>query len=136
MKNHQKAFTIIEVIVALTVLTIGVLGVQSFFATSSRLTTAANHMSTASNLAQGLLDSQIALSYTELIPSIGDKVPVSTDPNGPFNKYLKQINISLIDRDLNSSVTDVGLKKINVIVYYPESGSEKNVELSTIVTEK
>jgi len=130
----KKGFTIIEVIVALTVFTIGVLGIEAYFATSSRLTTAASRISTASNLAQGIIDNEAASAYDALIPGTGAKVRVSTDPASPFYNYQQQIIISLIDNNLNASATDIGLKKINVKVFWQEGGAEKNVEMSTIQT--
>lgn len=128
----KKAFTIIEVIVALTVFTVGILGVEAYFATASRLTSAASHMSTASNLAQGIIDTELAYSYDELIPGTSTKDQFNT----PFNNYRKQITISLIDGNLNPSVTDVGLKKIVVNVYYQQGGAEKNVQMATIQTKR
>lgn len=136
MKNYKKAFTLIEVIVALTVFSIGILGVQTYFATSSRLTTAANHMSTASNLAQGIIDTQLSYAYDELIPGTSAKVRVSTDSASPFYNYQKQVTISLIDSSLNTSATDVGLKKILVTVFYSEGAIEKNVQMATIQTKR
>lgn len=133
---HKRAFTLIEVIVALTVFSIGVLGVQTYFATSSRLTTAASRMSTASNLAQGIVDTELTLAYDELIPGTSTKVRVSTDSASPFYNYQKQVTISLIDSNLNTSATDVGLKKILVTVFYSEGGSEKNVQMATIQTKR
>jgi len=132
----KKAFSIIEVIVALTVFTIGILGIETYFATSSRLTVAANHISTASNLAQGIIDEEIALSYAELNPGTGAMERISTDSNSPFYNYQKQITISLIDNSLNPSATDVGLKKIDVKVYYPERGISKYVQMATIQSER
>lgn len=125
-------FTIIEIVVAITVLTVGVLGVSGFFTISAKLTRSANHVSTASNLAQGLIDEEIAKSYDELTTGTGVKDRVSSDSSDPFYNYFEQINISLLDSNLNTSENDLGLKKIDVIIFYQEGEAEKNVQLSTI----
>ncbi len=125
----KKGFTIVEIIVAITVLTIGVLGVATFFARSSILSRAATHISTASNLAQGIIDEQMAKSYGEIVPV--EKVRVSDLQTSPYYSYYKEVNINLIDKNLAPS-SDVGMKQIIVKIYYYDGDVEKNVELSTI----
>lgn len=132
----KRGFTIIEIVVAIGVLTIGVLGVAGFFATSPMLTRSASNTSVAANLAQGALDEALSASYDELTPGTGNKVKISEDSNNPFYNFSKQRNISLVDLNLAPSATDVGLKKIDVIIYYQEGGSEKNVQMSTLKTQR
>lgn len=129
---YKKAFTIVEIIVAITVLTVGVLGVATFFANSSTLSRAANHISTASNLAQGIIDEQLTKSYGELVAGTGTKVRVSEEQSSPYYQYYKQVDIILIDSNLAASGSDIGLKQIIVKVFYQEGEVEKNIEMSTI----
>lgn len=136
IKMIKKGFTLVEVVVAIGVLTIGVLGVSGFFAYSSKISRSSSNTSIASNLTSGLIDEEIAKSYEELAPGNGAKVKISTDPANPFYNFSKQINISLIDSNLAASATDLGLKKIDVIVSYQEGSSEKNVQMSTIKTRR
>lgn len=129
--NLVRGFTIVEILVAITVFTIGVLGVSGFFATSTNVTRSANNTTTASNLAEGMLDNQLAKSYDELPAGNGVKTDFSNVSSDPYHNYSYQINISLIDQNLAAS-SDVGLKKIDVFVYWMEGTKEKNVEMSTI----
>lgn len=126
----QKAFTLVEVIVAIGVLTIGVLGIATFFAFSTRIARSASNTSIASNLAQGVLDEQTAKSYEELT-SVA-RTDYTSDTSSPLNKFQKQIDVSLVDSNLAVSETDIGIKEITVHIYYDESGSEKSVEIATI----
>lgn len=132
-KNKKNAgFTLIEVIVAVIVLMIGVLGISFFFANSSHLTRLASNTSIASNLDQGLIEQEKAKSYGELTVGNGSVQPVSTDTTSPFSKFTKQINISLVDSNLNPSSTDIGLKKIDCFIYWQEGTEQRNVSMSTL----
>jgi len=128
----KKGLTIIEIIVAITVFTIGVLGVAAFFGNSSRLAGAAGRISVASNLAQGLIDQEVNKSYDSLTPGTGIKTNLSLENTNPFYQYQKQVDIILIDSNLAISGTDIGLKKIIVTIYYNEGQDEKNVQMATI----
>jgi len=129
----KKAFTIIEIIVAITVLTIGVLGVSVFFSLALKATDSANHITSASNLAQGVIDAELVKSYDGTANTI--RVRFSTDSASPYYNYYKTVNISLIDQNLAPSGTDVGLKKIEVIVDWQEGTEVKDVQISTIKAE-
>ena len=122
----------VEIVVAIAVLAIGVVGVSTFFAGSTRNTRNASNTSVAANLGQGVIDEELVKSYNELNPNDGDKVKFSEDSANSFYNFSKKINISLIDQNLNSSVTDIGLKKIDVIIYWNEGSSEKSSQFSTI----
>lgn len=133
---NKKGFTITEIIVAITVFSIGVLGIAAFFASSSQTTRNSSNLSIASNIASGLVDEELSQTYDSLIVGNGAKTPVSTDTASPFNKFQKQINISLVDSNLNPSATDIGLKKIDIFVYYNEGTTERNIETATLKTDR
>jgi len=135
-KHLVRGFTIIEVIVAITVLTVGVLGIAVFFSLSLKATNYANHTTTASNLVQGVVDTELAKSYNELLPGTGTRVAFSTDPASPYHIYYETVNITLIDQNLATvNAPGVGLKKIDVTIDWTEGSEAKNVQMSTIKTE-
>lgn len=134
-KIKLNAFTMVEIIVAIAVLAIGVVGVSYFFAGSTGITRSASNTSVAANLGQGVIDEELVKSYDILSVGSGTKTQFSTDPANSFYNFSWQINISLIDQNLNSSVDDIGLKKIDVIIYWNEGSSEKSVQFSTIKEE-
>lgn len=131
-KSLVRGFTIIEIVTAIGVFGIGVLGLAGFFAASTQIVRSASNMSVATNLTSGFSDEEFAKSYDELIPGIGNRTPVSADPASPFFQYQYQIDISLIDDNLAVSDNDIGLKKIDVKVFWQEGTSEKHVQISTI----
>lgn len=131
-KNLKFGFTMVEIVVAIAILAIGVVGVSYFFARSTQVTRTASNTSVAANLGQGVIDEELVKSYNELNVATGTKTRFSNDTSSPFYNFQKQINVSLIDQDLNGSAADVGLKKIDVFIFWTEGGSEKQLELATI----
>ena len=137
MKNYfEKGFTLTEVIVAMGIFSIGVLGIFSFFTYSSQTIRVARSETTGSNLANGFLEEELAKSYGELIPGTSAKTRVSDNPASPYYNYQKQIEITLIDSDLNNSVTDLGLKKIIISIFWPQGSYEKSIQSATIKTQR
>lgn len=133
---NKKGFTLVEVVVAIGVLGIGVLGVSGFFAYSSKISRSSSNTSIASNLASGAIDEELAKSYEELAPGTGTKVKVTSVTTSPLYNFSKQVDISLIDSDLAASATDLGLKKIDVIISYQEGSSEKTVQMAEVKTQR
>jgi Tfp pilus assembly protein PilV len=132
----KKAFTIIEAIVALGIFGLGVLAVVSFFIYSSQFTRLARQTTISSNLVEQTMEETIALPYSSLIPATGSRTRFSSDQSSPYYSYEKQINITLVNSSLANSATDVGLKKINVLVFWQAGTQEKSVELATVVGSK
>lgn len=132
----KKAFTLIEVIVAIGIFGLGVLAILTYFVISIQSVRYARQTSIATNLAQQVIEDKIALSYDSLTPGTSGRVAFSIDPANPYYPYTNQTNISLINSSLAPSGTDVGLKKIEVFVYWAGTGGEKNVQISTVVSSK
>lgn len=134
--NFTNGFTIVEVIVAITVLVVGVLAVATFFANSAKLSHLASDESIASNLAQGYIDKDLSLSYDEVLTGVSPLARVSTDSNNPFYNFYEQTTVTLIDENLNPTSSDVGLKNISVTISYQEGNDNKNVTLATIKSKR
>lgn len=132
----KSGFTIIEVIVAIGIFGFGVLAVLTYFVLSTQFVRLARQTTMASNLAQQVMEENIALSYDSLLPGQSAKTPFSADSENPYSFYQYQTNISLIDSTLNNSANDAGLKKVDVTVFWNALQDEKSVHLSTVVTEK
>lgn len=126
----------VEVVVAIFILAIGVLAVASFFANSSRLARLASNQSLASNLAQGYIDQELIKSYDESIPGQSAIVKITNDSSSTLYNFSEQTTITLIDQNLNEVSSDLGLKKIEVAIFYQEGLGQKNVTLATIKTKK
>lgn len=135
-KNQKKGFTIIETIVAIGIFGIGILALLGFYTYSSQVVRFARQTTVASNLAQGLVEQTISEPYDTLTVGESAKETFSIIPTDSSYGYSKQTKISLIDQNLNASDTDVGLKKIDCTVYWQSNWTEKNIQVSTIVTRR
>lgn len=136
--KFKKAFTLVEILLAVFILEIGLLGVASFYSYSLSLSKIARNQTIASNLVQGLIDEQLAISYDSLPVAEGTKTAYSTDPASPFANFSKKVDIAYLNGNLDATY-DANpaeayryMKKITVTVYYQELATEKNLQTATI----
>lgn len=127
-----RGFTIIEVVIAIFILGVGILGVSTFYSASIRTIRIARDETAASNLAAGLLDESISNTFDNLAVGIGTKVRYSDIPTDPFHKWSKKIDILYIDSTLAETATPTNMKKVVVTVYWTEGTSEKNFQTASI----
>lgn len=131
----KKAFTLIEVLLAIFVLEIGLLGIAGFYAQSLQITKRARNQTIASNLAAGILDEELAITY-ENLPTV-TRQKYSIDEANPFYNWDKQVDVSCIDASLNPLSCDdatAHMKKITVTIYWQEQ-TERSFQIATIKTE-
>lgn len=137
--KNKKGFTLIEILLAVFILEIGLLGIAGFYAQSLNIAKTARNETIAANLAQGLLDEQLEISFDNLPVGAGVKTPYSTDPTSPFLNFQKQIDIAYIDMNLSASYTQTAenqnMKKITVTVFWPYQSGERNFQIATIKAE-
>jgi len=134
--KKNKGFTIVETVVAIGIFGIGVLAIVGFYALSAQAVRNSRQVTTATFLAQGVLEETIAEPYDTLTTGTGTKQAISTDPTNAAYPYQKKVDITLIDQNLAVSGTDVGLKKIDAYIYWQGQNGEKQVQISTVVTQR
>lgn len=130
--KKRSAFTLVEVLLAIFILEIGLLGIAGFYASSFKITKMARNETIASNLANGLLDEELAINYDNLAVETGQRTKYSTDLNNPFYNWDKQIDIAYIDDNLTVQSSETNMKKITVMIFWQESGSDKNFQTASI----
>lgn len=134
--KKKKAFTLIEILVAVFILEIGLLGVAGFFGYALQFAQSARNQTMGANLASGLLEDKIAQNFDNLTVEIGSKDPYSTVTGNPFGNFQKKIDIAYIDGDLLASQTpnstNQNMKKITVTIYWTEQTGEKSFQIVTI----
>ncbi|MEK7142685.1 MAG: hypothetical protein AAB785_00575 [Patescibacteria group bacterium] len=137
MKKNKKinqAFTLIEVLLASFVLEIGLLGIVGFYSYSFQISKIARQETTAANLASGLLDEKLAVSYDNLPIGPGLKTRYSTEEDSPFYDYWQKIDVVYITTELAESTNDTNMKKIVVTIFWPHDGGERSFQTATIKT--
>ena len=136
--HNEKGFTLLEVIVAISILTIGLLAVASMQVSAIKGNTLAFGVTGATSWASDQIEKLIVLPYDheDLKDTNGDgasgleNASEATDdnPNPPptHGKYKVYWNVAVDD-------TADGTKTLNVIVTWTDHGIQKSVSIRNIV---
>ena len=109
---YAQGFTLIEVLVSLTILAIGLIGIMSAFSFSTQIATRSVRLADAATIAQSKLELIVAGQANHLEPNTG-------------SVGLYQWEITFEERDL-------GLALASVVVRWTERGTPKSFRLSQI----
>ena len=96
-KSNEKGFSLIEILIAITVFAIGILAVGKMQITAIQGNSKANHLTEAVTLAQGKIEELISLDYND--PLLADGDGDGTDKDG----------IGTNDDGIDDSGNDFGL---------------------------
>jgi prepilin-type N-terminal cleavage/methylation domain-containing protein len=130
----RRGFTLIEAILALTVFSVGIIFTLVIFPKGINMGREAKEISVATQLAQEKIEEMLAESYDDLIiGEIEPRAKVNENPSSQFYAYERLVTCDLVDSDLTSTVTDIGLKKVEVNVYWRNSGKENNVQIVRLI---
>ena len=118
--SQKEGITLIEIMISMTVLSIGILGLLQAFPRGSAASRVVELSVTANQLAQEKLESFAALAYEDIAAgTLENEVRVSVDIQSPFYDFLRTTAVALLDENLLETQTDIGLKKITVTVEWP-----------------
>ena len=131
--RRQKGFTLLEILVALSLFLVGMVSVLQIFPINRKLITQSGEMTQAVFLAQEQIETVRALPYSDL--STGDYevrhyVAGSADQLG---KFERKTLVNYIDAAYANSTVDVGLKKVEVTVYWKQGNLDRQYSLPIIV---
>lgn len=131
-----KGFSLLEAIIAIFILSVGVLTALYMFPLAAKTVDSSKAMLSAGLLAQEKIEEISALSYDELI--IGNVVEPAFAP--PLQNFYRETSISYVDplSGLLEVSQDTGLKKVEIAVFWQSSltGGLKNVKISTIASKR
>ena len=146
IKENQKGFTLIEVLIAMTVFAIGILGVAAMQLSAIKGNSFASGMTEATTLAQDKMEELIMIAYNNPdlndidgdgtgglrdplpplpAPPIPDPVAFPADyqlTSGPYTLYW---NVAV-------NVPGTGVKTIGIIVTWVENGATKQVTINSV----
>lgn len=134
---HTKTndgFTLIEVLVALTIFSVGLLGVAGMIVTGIRGSSLANAGSVAANIAQGVLEEVMSREATDPFFDVDDVSPVAWDfdsgATGVNDLEVQGAGVfsATIRRDADSPVNN--LTRIDVTVSYSLGNRTRSVSLT------
>ncbi len=79
LKNAESGFTMVEMLIAITIFTIGLLGLAGMQITAIKTNSLANNLSTATGLAEGVLEEILAWQTTDPVFATTSAAEVNWD---------------------------------------------------------
>ena len=126
-KSNEKGFSLIEILIAITVFAIGILAVGKMQIAAIKGNSFANDLTKATTLAQDRMEKLIGLSYTD--PLLGGANTTATDHNDPNNPVDDRYNIFW---NIVPDYPVINTKTIKVIVRWTDKGAEKSCNITSI----
>lgn len=141
LKNNldNRGMSLIEVMAALLILMVAFIALVQSFPFSQTIVKTAENSTKAAYLAQSKLEELLALNYDNLpVGAIEIKTRLATDPANYLYYFQRQTTVSYLDGAWQISGSDMGMKKISVIVYYTHSISKKenSYEISALASRR
>ncbi|XOB41994.1 MAG: type IV pilus modification PilV family protein [Candidatus Nealsonbacteria bacterium] len=138
----KKGFTLIETIIAIFILTIGILGVLNAFPLAVQIERSARMATIASQLGQAKIEENLSKSYSKVLcsddvcPDIEDYETIAN-----FSNFKRETEITCLDGEDFSEVScypDPGLKQVKVTVYWKSAlrTFPKKVEIITLIAKR
>ena len=132
----MRAFTLLELLVALSVFLFGMVTILQIFPANRRLLTQTGETTQAAFLAQEQLELLRSVSYATLtVGTYAAKAAITSTVNSPFAGYSRDIVVQLLDTNRNVTNVDVGLKKVTTTIYWTDHSVNRTYSLSTYVTQ-
>jgi type IV pilus assembly protein PilV len=130
--NGEGGFTLLEVIIAISVLTIGLLAVASMQIAAIRGNDNASHITEATTLAQDRLEKLLAMTYTDAQildgnPAVGTPTTYTVATPPGFTGYNLSYSV-----DVNNPVLNA--KLISVTISWQYKGAPKQTVLTCVKT--
>ncbi|MDP1709929.1 MAG: prepilin-type N-terminal cleavage/methylation domain-containing protein, partial [Candidatus Komeilibacteria bacterium] len=133
IRHNQAGITLIEILISITLLTVGILGIIRVFPQGLSAEKNIELGSIAEQLGQAKIEELTALDYDSLSTgTLENQVRIGSDASSPFYNFKRSTAVDLVDANLNSTAIDVGLKKITVTIYQPVNWESSNRSIQII----
>ncbi|MCX5692896.1 MAG: prepilin-type N-terminal cleavage/methylation domain-containing protein [Candidatus Omnitrophica bacterium] len=126
---NKKGFSLLELIIAIAVLAVGLVGVLQIFPIGLRASQRAGMMTKASFLAQNKIE-DVKLAGFDAIAELPPKIPLS-GMDGDFEWAIKIDNVSLEGVESQDD-----MRKVVVTVSWPERNTARSKDFITYVTKQ
>ena len=137
--KHQNGLSLIEIIVAFTILTIVCISLVQSFPFGLSINKTAESATIASYLAQDKIEELHSLGYDNIITGvIEEKHFLSNDPASYLYNFQRQTKVNCVDGNLLNSGENTGMKKISATIYYTSaiSRTETSYNITTLISKK
>ncbi len=128
----EGGFTLLEVIMAISILTAGLLAVASMQISAIQGNSLAGQLTTGTSIAQDKMEELLSLPYTLLVthPDLVN----NTDNGGPHFESSPPDGFDFVQWDVTDDTPETGTKTITVTVAWHERGAQKTTSLSSFKT--
>ncbi len=137
--KKQQGFTLLEAMVSIAIITVAFFAIIAVFPFSLNNNKSAENLTSATYLAQAGMEYALSKTYENLIT--GDfeaRGRLATSSEDFFYQFQRETVVTYVDENLENSISDLGLKKIEVNVYWqaPLGAGEKSYTLKTLISDK
>lgn len=133
--RHPQGFTLIEVIAAMSIFTVIMLGLTSAFLYSFRVNATSADQTIAAYAAQAQMEMMLSNAY-DTIPTgtIEPKARLSASADHYLYPFWRETVVSYVTDALSNSAAETGMKRIDVTVFWQDelSSTEKSYTLTTL----
>ena len=137
--SNPSGFSLIEVIVAFTILAVAFIGLVQAFPFGLAINKEAENTTVASYLAQDKIEELTSSGYSDISVGIIEvKHRLSDDPSNYLYNYQRETVVSYVDGNLSEVGEGEGMKKISVTIYFINaiSKTEKSYNMATLKSER
>jgi len=134
----SNGFTLIETMLALTILTGAVLAIMQFFPFNMDVTQRARRHTIAAYLAQEGMEEAIAAAYDGIGTGFWEaKERLATSTVSYLYPFQRAIRIDYANESLATTTTETGLKRVDVTVFWqsPLINTERSYTLTTLLAQ-
>lgn len=129
LRRFKRGITLIEVLIGITIIIVGILGVAKMFQIAIRVVHDAQATTLATQFALNQLEYITAVPYEEITSGAYETRHGITD-NGTPNGFERQTLVTLVDQNMNTTTIDIGLKKVATTVFWNSIfGNEKSIRI-------
>lgn len=135
-RESDRGFTMIELIIAIFILSVGILTVFLMFPLGIQIMKSSEMATTGTQLGQEKIEEVISCSYEAVSIGVTTESPLPS----PFGAYRRETEVSYVDPalGLQEVVTDKGVKRIEVTVFWksPLGIAEKSIKIETLISRR
>ena len=139
INKNPKGISLIEVMISIVVLSVGILGLLQAFPHGTSIEKDIELTTIGHHLAQSKIEEIISLNYAEVLTGlIEDNVQVDASPISNFYDFKRSTYVTLVDENIQTSETDIGMKKVLVTIFWPSTfkGSDRSTSITTLISKR
>jgi prepilin-type N-terminal cleavage/methylation domain-containing protein len=136
-KRHRECgLTLIEVVVALLVMTIGALAVARLIPQSVAVTSQARRQTLAMQAAQAKMEQILTLPYESVASE--NMAYVSNDPHSEYRLIQRRVQVRYVrpDDGWKNIGADKGMKQVEITAQWREGSYTRQITLVTLVADR